>query len=281
MQEFYHTNQPSQPRKLRNKLFPPAKPGHKFCRDCKEEKPFDAFHKMSGVSDGYRPICKECRKIRSQQPKTPTQPSLFVLSKICIQCGQEKAIEDFNKFAQTRDGYHSVCRQCQSDYNRQHRIDHIEEYRIRAHIKNTRPETKARKMERHRERSVTDPQYLEMRKRYRKRNYQNHKDTARNYVQRRRARILNATIDTVSYAHILERDGWICYICDSPIDPNARKRSAQSLTFDHVIPLHPRLGDPQGTHSEDNLRPAHHACNVRKGNRPLETLTEHDRRGPC
>jgi hypothetical protein len=276
MQEFYHTEQP---RKLRQKLFPPARPGYKFCRDCKEEKSFDAFHKMNGSSDGYRPICKECRKERTQRPKITIQKPLFTLSKICIQCGDEKAIEDFNKMTQTKNGYHSVCRQCQSEYNHKHRLNNLEDYRTRSHVKNIKPTTKARNMERHRERSVNDPAYLELRRLRRQRYYQSHKEQAKDFYPRRKARILNATVGKVDYKRILERDDYICHICNQPIDPNAKKKSSTALAFDHVVPLHPRPNEPQGMHSEENIKPSHIACNVRKGNRPMSALTDFDRRG--
>jgi 5-methylcytosine-specific restriction endonuclease McrA len=52
-----------------------------------------------------------------------------------------------------------------------------------------------------------------------------------------------------------------------------------TLTFDHIVPLVPRAGDPQGTHTEDNIKPTHRECNARKSNRRLEDLTPFDRRG--
>lgn len=263
MQKFYHTEQPS---------------NTKVCAMCKIEKPLTEFHKMKSNSDGFRNSCKSCRRERSLHPVIDQQP-LFLLSKTCTKCSVEKDIEEFNKMASGRHGYHSHCKQCQSEYNHQHRIDNLRSYRERAHIKNAKPETKARQMEKHRERSINDPAYLEMRKQRRQRYYQKHKDKAKDFYPRRRARILNAQVDKVDYNHILERDGYFCYICQKPIDPHAKKKSGKALSFDHVIPLQPRLGEPQGTHSEDNLRPTHHSCNVRKGNRPFELLTPYDRRG--
>lgn len=255
-------------------------PTVKICASCKLEKPLSEFHKMSASPDGYRPSCKVCRKERDNQPKIILQRPLFIFSKVCARCQEEKPIEQFNRMSDTKDGYHVHCRHCQSEYNHQHRIDHLEDYRARARVKNGKPRTKAQQMKRHQERSAIDPQYLAQRKQWRQNYYQNHKEQAKDFYPRRRALILSATVGEVDYTRILERDGYFCYICQRDINPNAKAGSREALTFDHIIPLHPRPGEPQGTHSEDNLSPAHHCCNVRKGNRPFETLTPFDRRGP-
>jgi 5-methylcytosine-specific restriction endonuclease McrA len=97
---------------------------------------------------------------------------------------------------------------------------------------------------------------------------------------RRNARKKAATTERVSYKRILERDGYHCYICEQPIDSSIKGRVPGALSFDHIIPLQPREGEPQGTHSEDNIKPAHVACNARKINKPLESLTPFERRGP-
>jgi HNH endonuclease len=274
MKEVYHIEQPR-----RVKTFPPAKPGCKYCVTCDQEKTVDSFHKMKGTPDGYRPNCKICRKERTHQPKVIVQQPLFTLSKICSKCGKEKDIEEFNRMKKGINGYHSHCQQCQSDYNHQHRIEHLDDYNARAHIKNIKPKTRARAMEKHRERSVNDPGYLEQRKERRRKHYQTHKEQARDFYPRRRALMLNTQVGKVDYSHILELHGYVCHICSKPIDPDAKKRSSQCLSFDHVIPLKPRPGEPQGTHTEENLLPSHHGCNVRKSNRPMEVLTPYDRRG--
>lgn len=69
--------------------------------------------------------------------------------------------------------------------------------------------------------------------------------------QRRRRRIDGRPVD---YAVILAEHGMHCHICEQPIAGLA------DLHFDHVIPL--ALGGP---HHEDNIRPAHARCNLRKG----------------
>src|SRR6266849_3683529 len=251
MPEVYHTS-----------------PTTKKCAHCEQEKFLDSFHKMKASLDGLRPTCKKCRKEMDKAPRVIVQIPLFIFSKFCSVCQEEKPIEEFNLGRSKKSCYNTFCRKCQSEYNHQHRIDHHEEYRERDHIKVTSSNARIRTMKRHRERSVTDPLYLEQLKQRRHRHYQSHKDQAKDYYPRRKARILNATVGKVSYEQILERDGYVCHICQKPIDPKAKGRASKSLSFDHVIPLKPRPGEPQGTHSEDNLKPAHLSCNVRKGNRP-------------
>lgn len=58
----------------------------------------------------------------------------------------------------------------------------------------------------------------------------------------------------VRYEAILERDGMVCHICSEAIP------SLHDLHFDHVIPL-----IKGGPHSEENIKPSHSQCNLRKG----------------
>jgi 5-methylcytosine-specific restriction endonuclease McrA len=85
------------------------------------------------------------------------------------------------------------------------------------------------------------------------------------------ARKQNATTNPVNYDRILKRDGHICHICGQEIDVTNPK----SLHFDHVVPL-----ARGGTHSEENIRPSHSVCNLRKKDRLVEEMTPFQRRGP-
>lgn len=61
---------------------------------------------------------------------------------------------------------------------------------------------------------------------------------------------------------IFERDGWICQICNRPVDPDLPRTHAEGATIDHVIPL--ALG---GSDEPDNVVTAHLRCNLEKSNR--------------
>lgn len=55
----------------------------------------------------------------------------------------------------------------------------------------------------------------------------------------------------------------ICYLCDSPIDPNS------DWHIDHIQPL-----SRGGKHSYDNTAPTHFDCNVLKADLTLQELSE-------
>lgn len=61
------------------------------------------------------------------------------------------------------------------------------------------------------------------------------------------------------WGQICARDGWICWICGQPIDPDQRFPHPLSGSCDHVVPL--LLG---GSDEDSNLRAAHFQCNSRR-----------------
>ena len=71
--------------------------------------------------------------------------------------------------------------------------------------------------------------------------------------QRRRRRVDGKPVD---FAAILAEHGMFCHICWMVI------ADLSDLHFDHVVPL-----SRGGTHTPDNIRPAHAVCNLRKGAR--------------
>lgn len=86
------------------------------------------------------------------------------------------------------------------------------------------------------------------------RNWQRHNaERVREAVARRAALKGAATVEPVSYAAILARDGYVCHLCGTDVAPG-------DVNFDHVIPL-----SRGGAHSEENIKVAHSLCNRRKG----------------
>jgi 5-methylcytosine-specific restriction endonuclease McrA len=78
------------------------------------------------------------------------------------------------------------------------------------------------------------------------------------YDRRRRADKIKRLRPT-----ILERWGWRCYLCERPITVGPQETTNPgALTLDHVVPI-----TAGGRDTEDNLRPAHRACNEDKGER--------------
>ncbi len=83
---------------------------------------------------------------------------------------------------------------------------------------------------------------------------------ARKHV--RRAKLRGNTVELVNLIVVYDRDGWICGICEEPIDPALEYPDPLSVSLDHVIPV-----SLDGPHSYANTRAAHLVCNERRGNR--------------
>jgi 5-methylcytosine-specific restriction endonuclease McrA len=63
--------------------------------------------------------------------------------------------------------------------------------------------------------------------------------------------------------------GAVCHLCLCTIDMDLRWPDPECFTRDHVIPR--AHGGPD---TIDNLRPAHHACNLRRGDGPVTYESE-------
>ena len=57
------------------------------------------------------------------------------------------------------------------------------------------------------------------------------------------------------------RDGWVCWLCEGEIDPEAPRSHPGAPTVDHVVPK-----SRGGRTEASNLRLAHRRCNGRRGN---------------
>lgn len=89
-----------------------------------------------------------------------------------------------------------------------------------------------------------------------------------------RAKKLGVEADYVDYSVVLKRDGMVCGCCGEPIVYGPGQH-AKALCFDHKKPL-----SDGGTHTEDNLQPAHVACNGRKGGDDQASLPTQDKLSP-
>jgi len=110
-----------------------------------------------------------------------------------------------------------------------------------------------------REKSKSDPKYKEAEKRWRKAN----PDKA--YNDKHRAKKYGVPYEYYSREQIFKRDGYDCYLCNTPTDPTAAHIQGQSgwelyPHLEHVIPI-----SKGGPDTKDNIRIAHAGCNIRKG----------------
>lgn len=80
--------------------------------------------------------------------------------------------------------------------------------------------------------------------------------------QRRRALKITTAVEVIRPAEVYERDGWICQLCEQPVDQATAWPHPLSPSLDHDRPL-----SKGGTHTWDNVQLSHLRCNVSKGNR--------------
>jgi len=84
-----------------------------------------------------------------------------------------------------------------------------------------------------------------------------------------RCRKAGLVVEYVDYAKVLEAKGMTCGICGQPITQPVGM-AAGHLAFDHLVPL-----DQGGTHTFDNLQPAHGDCHRRKVGKPENPQRNH------
>ena len=80
----------------------------------------------------------------------------------------------------------------------------------------------------------------------------------------RRALTKGADAEPFTYVEVFDRDGWICGLCDEPVDRELKHPDQMCASLDHVVPL--SLG---GHHVLSNVQCAHLVCNIRKGARAV------------
>ncbi|WP_420093170.1 HNH endonuclease [Mycolicibacterium sphagni] len=84
---------------------------------------------------------------------------------------------------------------------------------------------------------------------------------------RRRARLRDAFVSSVSPIEIFKRDHYWCYLCNRRTSDDAKVPDPLAPTIDHVIPL-----AKGGAHEPGNCRTACFECNVRKGDRDVNEM---------
>jgi 5-methylcytosine-specific restriction endonuclease McrA len=80
------------------------------------------------------------------------------------------------------------------------------------------------------------------------------------YYSPKRRRIY-ATGDPIDALTLFELHNWTCYLCEGKIDRRKRCPDWHAATIDHYLPL-----AEGGTHTWDNVVPAHYICNMQKAN---------------
>ncbi|MGW5094672.1 HNH endonuclease [Streptomyces nodosus] len=93
--------------------------------------------------------------------------------------------------------------------------------------------------------------------------------------RRRRERMRsNGSSERYTAEEIGERDGWICGLCQDPVDRTYQHPDPRSPSIDHI-----RTIAAGGTDTRDNVRLTHWGCNhERNDNTPLRTAEEAEAR---
>lgn len=78
------------------------------------------------------------------------------------------------------------------------------------------------------------------------------------YSPKRRAKYAQG--DEIDHVTLFDLYGWTCHICWKPIERHRRFPDRLAATVDHIVPL-----CQGGTHTWDNVQPAHALCNFAKG----------------
>lgn len=95
-----------------------------------------------------------------------------------------------------------------------------------------------------------------------------HPEVSRKSTARRRARkVANGSVEDVCVLVLGERDGWVCYLCNTAVDASLDWPDPWSKSIEHVIPL-----SKGGPHTYDNTKVAHLRCNQRKHVKDLDEL---------
>lgn len=82
----------------------------------------------------------------------------------------------------------------------------------------------------------------------------------RKHLKLRRARRYGVHAEVFEPGEVFDRDGWVCGVCDLPVDRNLSWPDPGSPSLDHIVPL-----ARGGEHTRSNTQLAHLYCNACKG----------------
>ena len=214
----------------------PAPTDTKTCTGCGEVKPLADYHRKADSRDGRFSRCKVCvlarqakyaeRIVAERVDPAPTD------TKTCTGCGETLPLADYHRNAKSIDGHWTRCKPCTLA-------------RTKAYYETNREVHLARKKVYHAEKWATDHEY---------------RDRRRAAKTRYHRLLASAKSEPYTRQEIFARDGWVCGICDEPVDPDLRAPDPKSASIDHVVPL--SLG---GDDTPANVRLAHLGCNVSRG----------------
>jgi len=197
--------------------------------------------------------------------------------KYCSQCKQWLSYSAFGKNRSTKDGYQYWCKLCKNTYQQENITP---EQRQKYRQNSPTPTEYYRQWRKQR-----GKKYLEYRKQYRKSNPEktkyrntnfrehhpkyaaqyrkNNPEKHQQYRQNYKARKLNTPGEFTDkqFERVKQLFNYCCARCGK------HESECGILTIDHVLPLSPRTGTPQGQNDIINIQPLCKSCNSTKSNR--------------
>jgi 5-methylcytosine-specific restriction endonuclease McrA len=239
---------------------------HKCCSKCGADKPLAEFHKSAKRPDGYRSVCKACRKHESagyywcdpelqrakmleRRKRNPDYMKRYSRDPArCAKCGELKTVNDFHANKNRRYGLNSYCKDCQGQY-RANNIEGSKAYH-KEHYKRNRNQyaIKARLWG-----IANRARRREIGKKWRKSNRLYGRVKHHEYRSRK---IGNGGAFTANeWIDLCRECGNRCLACGSEV----------KLTADHIIPV-----SKGGSNDITNIQPLCGPCNSSKGNKTID-----------
>ena len=174
-------------------------------------------------------------------------------TKRCSKCGEIKPLSEFYRLGRSPDGRQRWCKPCASAQRQQWyeaNPARKSEHDARSYARN-----RGKRLLQVRHYQQTHPQERAViTNRWRKQHPDEEKSSAARRHARRRG-YQDAPVEHVDLRAVFGRYSGRCGICGQPV-------SWETADFDHIIPL--KRG---GSHTFDNLQPAHRSCNRKKGDK--------------
>lgn len=186
--------------------------------------------------------------------------------KKCTGCKNDLDVAQFSKNRKAKDGLNFRCKKCCKDFMAVWRAKN--KGKLYAQAMSWRAKNQE-KWKAYSTRWYKENRDSEARKRaeWRKNNPSYHSDwkkknadKVRNYTRIRRMKLAKVEREDYVPSEIYERDGWVCQLCHTDVNPLATGHNPMRASIDHIKPV-----SKYGNDTRDNVQLAHFACNLRKG----------------
>ncbi len=214
----------------------------KVCAKCTQRKPAtdEYFYKRG---DGLRAVCKECDRDRFKRYREANLEIVKKRSKQYYEAHREQRKQYREANSERTKKYLKQWHKTNIEKCKQYREANSEYY------KQWRKANRERIKEQQKlYREANREKIMKKQKQWNEANPEKNREKARRY----KAQKINASIGEVCYKTILERDGYVCHLCNGPVEKD-------DVHFDHVIPV-----SRGGAHSMENIKVAHSYCNRSK-----------------